>query len=217
MRAIVLFSTVCLLFVGSAWSSPITLRFDGVVKGVSGVLINPLFANDDSFSATVSFDPAQILADTTHDFDGQHTTYFYEPISINLTFGSYTASGEAGQILIGNGYLPGRPDYFQIDFRTNLDGSDINGSPLYQILLTLVGQPDVFTTDDLILPPPFSQLTSFREIIVQFGADGNGGNVNNRLLSMHPNDVPEPSTIALISMALLSLFGFGMMRHRQAQ
>jgi predicted transporter len=41
------------------------------------------------------------------------------------------------------------------------------------------------------------------------------GNFSNDSTGLKVNiSVPEPSTIALIAMALLSMFGFGMMRRR---
>lgn len=48
---------------------------------------------------------------------------------------------------------------------------------------------------------------------VSFSANVNGATDDMRIFLV---PVPEPSTIALIGMALLSLFGFGVMRHRQS-
>lgn len=56
----------------------------------------------------------------------------------------------------------------------------------------------------------FSSLTGGQLIFSQRGPSNNQGN----LLDNVNLSVPEPSTIALIGMALLSLFSFGMMRRR---
>lgn len=201
-------------FASSTNAAIVTLNFSGTVTSVDASLA-PTFSVGQTLNGSYSFDT------TTVARAGSNSTsaVFDALTAFNFSIGAYAASSVGAPEIQVEDDPPGTfVDRYALVSRASdgLSGAAVNGNALIFFGFRMDDSTNTAITNALVLPtnPSLSSFDS-NSFFILFGDPGSPVVVDGTLTSLTNAAIPEPATIAIWSLGVLSCT-FGAARRRRA-